>query len=86
MDRNSFEKAIKKLIKTNSQAISSHLGCPAQTENRDVLDNSYTYCYTMCFQDIESHNEYQIDPTHLLFVKEAEHLWKKVKVYDSISI
>ena len=86
VDRYEFEKAIKKLIKTNPQATANHLGCPANSKNRDVVDNSFTYCYTMSFTDLKSQNDYQSDPTHLLFIKEAKHLWKKVRVYDSLSI
>ena len=86
VDRSEFEKAIKKLIKTNPQATANHLGCPANSKNRDDIDNSFTYCYTMSFADLKSQNAYQIDPTHLLFIKEAGHLWKKVRVYDSLSI
>ncbi len=34
--RAAFEEAIKKLIRTNPQAIASHLGCPAASEKRAV--------------------------------------------------
>ena len=84
--RSQFEKAIKKLINTNPQATSNHLGCPASSEKRDVVDNSFTYCYTMGFQNEEAQRLYQTDQTHLKFIKEAKHLWAKVRVHDSISI
>ena len=29
---------------------------------------------------------YQVDPTHMTFIKKAEHLWKKVIVYDATPI
>ena len=85
-DRSAFEYSIRKLIRTNSQAIANHLGCPAKTEERDVVDNSFTYCFTLSFPDLEAQNVYQTDPTHLLFIEEASHLWEKVRVHDSISI
>ena len=81
-----FEKAIKKLIDTNPQAIANYLGCPAASENRDVVDNSFTYCYTMSFPDLEAQNAYQTDPTHNLFIEEASQLWERVSVHDSISL
>ena len=84
--RAEFETAIKKLIATNPQAVSNHLGIPANTEKREVIDNSFTYCYTMSFPDIEAQNAYQNDPTHELFIKEAAHLWERVLVNDSLSL
>jgi hypothetical protein len=85
-DRAAFETAIQKMIRTNSQAISNHLGCPAPSEDREVVDNSFTYCYMMIFPDLEAQNIYQTDPTHIRFIEEASHLWEKVRVHDSISI
>ena len=84
-DRNAFEAAIKKMIHTNPQATSNHLGCPAASEKREVVDNSFSYFYMMVFPDLEAQNAYQSDPTHLLFIEEASHLWERVLVYDSIS-
>ncbi len=85
-DRNAFETALRKLIQTNPQATANHLGRPAASEKRDVVDNSFTYCYTMSFPNLEAQNAYQTDPTHQLFIEEAQHLWAKVRVYDSIAI
>jgi len=85
-DRGAFETAIKKLMATNPQSIGNHLGTPAASEKRDVVDNSFTYCYVMTFPTLEAQDTYQTDPTHLLFIEEASHLWEKVLVYDSLSI
>ena len=79
-----FEAAIKKLILTNTQATANHLGCPADSEKRSVVDNSFTYCYTMSFPNLDAQNKYQRDPTHKLFIEEASHLWERVLVNDSI--
>jgi|TARA_B100001094_G_scaffold326568_1_gene382975 hypothetical protein len=84
--RAEFETAIKKLIDTNPQAIANHLGCPANSEKRDVVDNSFTYCYTMIFNSLDDQNAYQIDQTHTLFIEEASHLWERVLVSDSVNI
>ena len=40
----------------------------------------------MGFQNEETQRLYQTDQTHLKFIKEAKHLWAKVRVHDSISI
>lgn len=85
-DREAFEKAIQKLIQTNPQGISSHIGKPADSEKREVVDNSFTYCYIMIFTDLETQNAYQTDPTHMSFIEEASHLWKRVLVYDSLAL
>jgi hypothetical protein len=85
-DQKTFKKAIRKMIQTNTQAISNHLGCAAKSEKRDVVDNSFTYCFIMIFPDLKTQNLYQNDPTHILFIEEASHLWEKVRVHDSISI
>ena len=84
--RAQFETAIKKLIATNPQAIANHLGGPAASEKRAVVDNSFTYCYTMSFPSLEAQNAYQTDPTHELFIEEASPLWERVLVSDSLSL
>ena len=85
-DRDAFETAIQKLIATNPQGIQAHLGKPAKTVKREVVDNSFTYLYLITFSSIEAETAYQTDPTHLKFIDEAKHLWKKVIVYDSNDI
>ena len=85
-DRIAFEAAIQKLIANNPQKISGYLGKPANTEARGVVDSSFTYFYQMTFADATAEAAYQIDLTHLAFVAEAEHLWKKVIVYDAAPI
>ena len=85
-ERSAFEVAIKKLMASNTQGLQSHLGCPAATEERGVVDNSFSYCYVMTFASEEDEIAYQTDPTHLAFIDEASHLWDKVVVYDSKSI
>lgn len=83
-ERAEFEKALKKLIKTNKIAVKKHLGKPGSTEKRDVVDNSYDYCMILTFANLKAQRLYQDAPTHLIFIDEAKHLWKKVQVYDSM--
>lgn len=85
-DQAAFEAAIQKLIITNPQGLRSYLGKPARTELRGVVDNSYTFAYIMTFESLEAEAAYQTDPTHLRFIDEAQHLWKKVVVYDAVPI
>ena len=83
-ERAEFEMAIKKLIKTNKIAVKKHLGKPGSTEKRDVVDNSYDYCMILTFSNLKAQRLYQDAPTHLIFIDEAKHLWKKVQVFDSM--
>lgn len=62
-----------------------HIGVPASTEKRDVVDNSYDVSELMVFRNVEDQKRYQDHPLHLQFVKDCSHLWRKVVVYDSIS-
>lgn len=60
-----------------------HIGKPADT-NRTVIDTSYALSWLAIFEDKAGQDSYQVDPIHLDFVKNCEHLWQKVLVYDSI--
>jgi hypothetical protein len=62
-----------------------HIGVPASTEKRDVVDNSYDVSELMVFASVEDQKRYQDHPLHLKFVKDYAHLWRKVLVYDAIS-
>ena len=62
-----------------------HIGVPAATEKRDVVDNSYDVSELMFFASLEDQKLYQDHPLHLKFVKDCGHLWRKVVVYDSVS-
>ena len=81
-ERKEFETAIHKLLETSVYAKNTHLGIPADT-NRPVVDNSYTYCLKVTFENLEAHNNYQIEPAHKLFIAEASKLWEEVLIYDS---
>ena len=50
-----------------------------------MIDNSYTYRLVVTFPDLATQNAYQVDPTHLLFVEQAQTFWDKVVVYYSVS-
>jgi hypothetical protein len=63
-----------------------HIGVPASTEKRDVVDNSYQVSELLMFDDVEGQNAYQVHPIHQKFVEECSHLWRKVTVFDSIEV
>jgi hypothetical protein len=64
----------------------SHIGVPASTEERDVVDHSYSVSYMAFFDSKEDQDIYQTHPIHLKFVEDNSHLWKKVVVYDSVDV
>lgn len=63
-----------------------HIGVPASTEQRDVVDSSYQVSELLLFDDVEGQNTYQAHPLHIKFVEDCSHLWEKVVVYDSLTL
>ncbi|WP_369978055.1 Dabb family protein [Xanthomonas bundabergensis] len=59
-----------------------HIGVPAETEQRGVVDGSYSASELLFFDDVAGQNAYQVHPVHKQFVAECEHLWQRVVVYD----
>ena len=76
-------EALNELLKVKTIKL-SHIGFPAGTESRDVVDHSYSVSYMVMFDNQAGQDAYQIDPIHTKFVEENQHLWKKVVVYDSV--
>lgn len=65
---------------------SIHVGVPASTEKREVVDNSYHVSELLGFDDVAGQDAYQVHPLHKKFVEEHEHLWSKVVVYDALKV
>ena len=63
-----------------------HIGLPASTKQRDVVDASYSASELMFFDDIAAQEAYQEHPIHKKFVENCSHLWSRVVVYDSIDV
>ena len=63
-----------------------HIGVPADTEKRDVVDATYSASELMFFDDTVGQKAYQDHPIHKNFVERYGHLWEKVIVYDSIDV
>lgn len=62
-----------------------HVGVPASTEKRDVVDNSYAVSELMFFKDLAGQKTYQDHPIHQKFIADCSHLWERVVVYDTIN-
>ena len=80
-----LETGLRNLIKNSEFIVSAHLGVPAMTP-RNVVDNSYSFNYTVTFDSKEAQDKYQVEPVHLEFIETHKHLWSKVLIYDSINL
>jgi hypothetical protein len=63
-----------------------HIGVPASTEKRDVIESSYSASELLFFDDLAGQKTYQDHPVHQAFVKNCSHLWEKVTVYDVMDV
>ena len=63
-----------------------HIGVPASTEKRDVVDTSYSASELMFFDGTAGQKVYQDHPIHQKFIKDCGHLWERVVVYDSMDV
>jgi hypothetical protein len=64
----------------------SHVGVPASTEKRDVVESSYSASELLYFDDVAGQAAYQAHPIHLKFVADCSHLWERVRVFDSLAV
>ncbi|MGI8635023.1 MAG: Dabb family protein [Segetibacter sp.] len=63
-----------------------HIGVTAKTEERSVVDATFSASELLFFDDLAGQKTYQDHPVHLEFVKNCSALWEKVIVYDSLDI
>ena len=66
------------------QVRSLHIGMPAATEPREVVDHSWHLSESMTFDSIEDQAAYQPHPLHTAFIAKCGHLWQRVLVYDIV--
>lgn len=83
--RELFEDSLLEFINSSDYLSSGRIGKPAGTD-RAVVDNSYTYSLIVEFRSSEKHDLYQAEPAHKKFIKECEHVWSKVQVFDTIRL
>ena len=63
-----------------------HIGVPASTELRPVVDASYSVSELLFFDNLEGQKVYQDHPIHKKFIEDCSHLWEKVIVYDAMDV
>lgn len=84
-DRDKLIAGVKSLAAIETVR-SIHVGVPASTEKREVVDNSYHVSELLGFDDVAGQDAYQVHPLHKKFVDEHQHLWSKVVVYDAVAV
>lgn len=84
-DRDKLIAGVKSLAAIETVR-SIHVGVPASTEKREVVDNSYHVSELLGFDDVAGQDVYQVHPLHKKFVDEHQHLWSKVVVYDAVAV
>lgn len=63
-----------------------HVGVPASTEKREVVESSYSASELLYFDDLEGQATYQTHPIHQKFVADCSHLWERVRVFDTLAV
>lgn len=82
---NSLAKGLQTL-KNISAIRNIYIGMPAATEERDVVDSSFSVSELLFFDNVEGQLDYQKHPVHKKFIEDYSHLWSKVIVYDTIEM
>ncbi len=57
-------------------------GPPADTQERPVIDRSYSIGLMVRFDDVAGHDAYQVHELHQAFLAGCSPLWDRVAVYD----
>ena len=63
-----------------------HVGVPASTEKREVVESTYSASELLYFDNVEGQAAYQNHPLHLKFVADCSPLWERVRVFDSLAV
>lgn len=71
------------LLKTIPVVKSLQYGRAANTNQREVVDNSFTYNLIATFKNHADNLIYETHPIHLDAIEQYHHLWEKVVVHDS---
>lgn len=62
-----------------------HIGVPASTAPRAVVESSYSASELLFFDSVEDQETYQSHPIHQAFVRDHAHLWERVVVFDVLA-
>ena len=77
-----FEAALDSL-KAIKASRATYIGTVAETKERPIVRSDYSYNLTILFDDIEGHNQYQVDPLHKAFVAQFSKYWTHLEIIDA---
>jgi hypothetical protein len=83
VDRAAFRREVEKLAAIPVLK-GCHVGTPAATTPRPVIDASYDVALTTIMPDLAAHDAYQEHPLHHAFLATCREQWTRVQVYDAI--
>ncbi len=83
IDRTDFRREVERLAGIPG-LVACHVGTPAKTEKRPVIDDSYDLALTVIMPDIASHDAYQVHPLHQAFLSACRDRWIRVQIYDAL--
>lgn len=72
------------ILKKISGVESCHIGKPAATNPRPVVDNSFSYHIMLTFANMEAITKYETHPDHLAGIDQYSKYWQKVEVKDTL--
>lgn len=79
--RSEFRQGLESL-KAIESVQGVHIGVPAKTGDRPVIDRSYSVALTVLFNSIQDHDAYQVHPLHQGFLRQFGTFWLRVLIYD----
>ena len=71
-------------LRAIGQVKALHIGVPAASAERGVVDHSWSVSELMTFDSLADQDAYQPHPVHQAFIASCEHLWDRVVVYDIV--
>ncbi len=80
-ERASFRTDLEALLEIDTVRF-GHVGTPAATEQRAVIDRSYDFGLVVAFDDLAGHDAYQVHPVHQTFVERHRQQWTRLQVFD----
>ena len=83
-DQEKFWTSVRRLL-TIGSVRHGWVGVPANTEERPIIDKSYSCALTLVFDDMAGHDSYQSDPVHDEFRTGCAGCWSKIQIYDATS-
>lgn len=81
-EKAAFIKEVKNLG-TIETVHSMHVGTPAATPVRPIIQTDYDVGLTVIFNNLADHDIYQVHQAHNDFIANNSHLWDKVVIYDA---